>query len=170
VTKVTTVATAYAPSALKSGKYTWNVTAYDGAGQPLATSVTRSFNVDATPPVVKKITPAQLKPTSTIKATFSEKVRGISGKNIKLQKAKGSKWVKVAAKVKSLKKGKVASIDPKGRLGAGKYRVTFNAAKITDVHGNNLAANSVAQQLRVTVPGTNTRIQHRRLPGSGTLP
>jgi hypothetical protein len=174
VTKVTTVATANAPSALKSGKYTWSVTAYDGAGQPLATSAIRSFNVDATAPVVKKITPTTLKPTSTIKATFSEKVRGISGKNIKLQKQKGSKYVKVAAKVTSLKKGKVASIDPKGRLGAGKYRVIFNAAKITDVHGNNLAANSVAQQLRVTVATskqrTATSAQHRRLPGSGTLP
>ena len=67
-----------------TGAYTWNVTAYDGAGQPLATSATRQFKVDATSPTVTKVTPAPIKPTSTIKVKFSEKVKGISEKSIKL--------------------------------------------------------------------------------------
>ena len=129
--------------------------------------------MDATPPVVKKITPATWKPTTTFKVTFSEKVKGISGKSIMLQKQVGKKYKKVPAKIKSLKKGKIASIDPKGRLRPGSYRILFNAKKIKDVHGNNLAANEVAQELRFvgTVRGGGTvAVQQRRVPGSGTTP
>jgi hypothetical protein len=142
---VTTVATAYAPSAQKSGSYAWSVTAYDGAGNPLATSATRSYKVDATAPFIKKFAPelGDLKPKSTIKATFSEKVRGISGKSIKMYKAKGKKWVKIGVKIKSLKKGKVASIDPKGRLKPGDYQIRFSTKLIKDVHGNNLVPSNV---------------------------
>ena len=52
----------------------------DGAttrpGNPLGTSATRAFKIDATAPTVTKVTPATLKPTSTIKVKFSEKVQG----------------------------------------------------------------------------------------------
>ncbi len=150
-----TVATAYAPTAQASGKYTWEVTAFDGAGNPLATSATRKYQVDATAPIVKKLTPAddELKPTSTIKATFSEKVRGISKKSIKLYWLKGEKQkkVKVAVKVTVAKKGKMAVVDPKGRLKPGDYLVTFSTKLIKDVHGNHLAASSVASRARSTV-------------------
>ncbi len=143
---VTTVATAFAPAAQGSGKYTWNVTAYDGAGNPLATSATRQYKVDATAPFIKKFAPAldSLKPKSTIKATFSEKVRGISGKSIKMYKAKGEKWVKIKVKIKALKKGKVASIDPKGRLKPGDYQIRFSTKLIKDRHGNRLVPSNVS--------------------------
>ena len=150
--KVTTVATAYAPSGLGTGKYTWNVTAYDGAGNPLATSATRQFKVDATPPEVVKLTPTDLKPTSVIKAVFSEKVKGVSEKSMKLFKLKGSKKVLILSKVRVLKKGKAASLDPKSRLRPGSYLILFYTNKITDRHGNHLVANEVTPELRVTVP------------------
>ena len=60
----------------ETGKYTWSVTALDAAGNPLGTSATRTFKIDATAPIVKKVKPATLKPTSTITVKFSEKVQG----------------------------------------------------------------------------------------------
>jgi len=173
-TVVSTVATAYAPSAQGSGKYTWNVTAYDGAGNPLATSATRQFKVDATPPVVTKVTPQTLKPTSVIKAVFSEKVKGVSEKSIKLFKLKGNKKVLILSKVRVLKKGKAASLDPKSRLRPGDYLLVFYTNKIKDKRGNHLVANNVTPELRVTVPTfgrTPDAARDRRLPGTfGTAP
>ena len=141
-----TVATAFAPGAQGTGSYAWSVTAYDGAGNPLATSATRKYKVDATAPFIKKFAPIldNLKAKSTIKATFSEKVRGISGKSIKMYKAKGEKWVKIKVKIKSLKKGKVASIDPKGRLRPGDYQIRFSTKLIKDKRGNRLVPSDVA--------------------------
>jgi hypothetical protein len=175
--KVSTVATAYAPtSAFKTGKYTWNVTAYDGAGQPLATSATRAFKVDATAPFVTKVTPTTLKPTSTIKVKFSEKVKGISEKSIKLYRLKGEKQKKVLikTKVKSLKKGKAASIDPKGRLKHGDYLLLFKTSRLKDKAGNRLVASDVTPALRV-VPNAIGRTpdgtrDHRVPAGFNTAP
>lgn len=148
--KIGTVATAYAPtSALKDGKYTWNVTALDSGGKPLGTSATRSFKVDGTPPTVVKVTPQPLKPSSVIKATFSEKVHGVSGKTMKLYRVKGKKKIRIGATVTVLKKGKVASLDPKSRLRAGDYLVIFVASKIKDVAGNALAPSTIAPTLRL---------------------
>ena len=70
-------------------------------------------------------------------------MRGISGKSIKMYKAKGKKWVKIKVKIKSFKKGKVASIDPKGRLKPGDYQIRFSTKLIKDVHGNNLVPSNV---------------------------
>jgi hypothetical protein len=42
-----------------------------------------------------------------------------------------------------LKKGKVASIDPKGRLKPGDYQIRFSTKLIKDVHGNNLVPSNV---------------------------
>ena len=126
------------PSA--TGKYTWSVTA-DAAGQAIrGTSATRAFKVDATAPIVTKVSPATLKPTSTIKVKFSEKVKGISKKSIKLYRLKGEKQKKVLikTKVKSLKKGKAASVDPKGRLKHGDYLLLFKTNRLKDKAGNRL--------------------------------
>jgi hypothetical protein len=148
ITKISTVATAYAPTAQASGKYSWTVTAYDGAGNPLATSATRQYKVDATPPKVVKVTPEELKPTSVIKAVFSEKVKGVSEKSMKLFKLKGKKKVLIKSKVTVLKKGKAAKLDPKGRLKPGDYLIVFYTNKIKDKHGNNLVPSNVTPALR----------------------
>jgi hypothetical protein len=145
-TTIETVATAYAPSSIADGKRTWNVTAYDGAGNPLATSATRQFQADATAPRVKKLKPATLKATSVLKAVFTEKVKGASTKSIKLYRLKGTKKVKVGLKVKVLKKGKAASIDPKGRLKRGDYVLVFTK-KIKDVRGNRMAKRDIELSL-----------------------
>ena len=175
--KVATVATAAAMTgAFKTGSYTWSVTAYDGAGQPLATSATRAFKVDATAPTVTKVSPATLKPTSTIKIKFSEKVKGISKKSIKLYRLKGEKQKKVLVKtkVKSLKKGKAASVDPKGRLKHGDYLLIFMLNKLKDKAGNRLVANDIVPTLRV-VPNAIGRTpdgarDHRVPAGFTTVP
>jgi hypothetical protein len=85
--KIATVATAYAaPSAFATGVYNWSVTALDAAGNPLGTSVARTVKIDSTAPVVKKVKPTPIKPTSTISIKFSEKVKGISKKSVVLVK------------------------------------------------------------------------------------
>ncbi len=142
-TTIKTVATAYAPSSLADGHRTWNVTAYDSKGNPLATSATRQFDADSTAPKVKKVGPAKLKASSTLKAVFSEKVKGVSGKAIKLYKIKGKKRVKLTAKVKVIKLGKGASINPSGSLGKGEYVLVFKPNKIRDLRGNFLAGTEI---------------------------
>ncbi len=147
--KITTVATAWATtSQLRDGAYTWNVTALDAAGNAIGTSSGRSFKVDGTAPIVVSVTPQPLKPTSTIKATFSEKVAGVSGKTMRLYRVKGKHRTRISAVVKVLKHGKVATLDPKPRLKPGQYLVVFVAAKIKDVAGNALAPSSATPPLR----------------------
>jgi hypothetical protein len=153
--KVTTVATAYAPTtALRDGAYTWNVTALDSGGKALGTSATRSFKVDGTAPTVVKVTPLQLKPSSTIKATFSERVKGVSNKTMKLYRVKGKKHIRIRAVVTVLKKGKQATLNPNSRLKAGNYLLIFVASKIKDVAGNTLAPSQVAPVLRTARSST----------------
>jgi len=145
----TTVATAYAPtSTLRDGAYSWRVQAYDSGGQSLGTSVTRDFRVDGTPPEVTSITPTTLKPSSVIKATFSERVKGVSGKTMKLFKVKGRTKTRIDADVSTAKKGKVAKLDPRHLLKPGDYLVVFVADKITDRAGNTLVPSSVAPALK----------------------
>jgi hypothetical protein len=155
--RITTVATAYAPtSALRDGKYTWNVTAYDAGGKALGTSVDRSYKVDGTSPTVTSVTPTKLKPKSTIVATFSEKVKGVSNKTMRLYKVKGKKKTRIKAVVTVLKHGKKASLNPKSRLKSGSYLVLFVAPKIKDVAGNTLAPSQVAPTLRSAPGSTGT--------------
>jgi 5-hydroxyisourate hydrolase-like protein (transthyretin family) len=82
-----------------------------------------------------------------IKATFSERVRGVSAKSVKLYKKKGARKVLIRTRV-TLLKGKVAKVDPTRRLSAGDYILIFVASKITDVAGNTLAPSSAAKPLR----------------------
>jgi len=147
--KYTTVATAYAPtSVLHDGSYTWRVIALDPAGHPLGTSETRDFRVDGTPPRVVSVTPTTLKPKSVIKATFSERVHGISGKSMKLFKVKGTKKTRIKAKVSTAKMGKVAKLDPAHRLKPGSYLLVFVAPRITDRAGNTLVPSEATPALR----------------------
>lgn len=139
-----TVATALAPSELATGLYTWSVTAFDASNKKLGTSVNRSFRVDATPPKVLKVKPRKPKAKSDLKVLFSEKVKGISKKTVKLkrQNAKG-KFKVVKAKVKVKKAGKLAVINPKGRLKKGTYVIVFKNSVIKDLAGNTLVDKQV---------------------------
>lgn len=142
----TTVGTAYAPSELATGLYTWQVTALDSSGRPLGTSAARTFWVDADAPKVLKVSPGKPKAKSTLKVTLSEPVRGASKKTVKLVKsnAKGKFKVKVKAKVKVVKKGRQVLIDPKGRLKRGAYRIVFTNDRIKDRAGNTLVDETAA--------------------------
>jgi hypothetical protein len=136
-----TVGTAFAPSEIGTGTYTWQVTALDSAGKVLGVSAARTFWVDADAPRVLKVTPTKMTAKSTIKVRFSEVVKGASKKTVTLMKAnrKGKFKVKVKAKVKVAKKGREVTIDPKGRLKRGvTYQVVFTSAKIKDRGGNAL--------------------------------
>jgi hypothetical protein len=145
----TTAATAYAPlSRLPDGTFSWRVAALDSSGRPLGTSGARTFRVDGTPPQVISVTPTTLKPKSVIKATFSEKVSGISGKNMKLYRVVHKKKHVVDAVVSTAKKGRVATLDPKRLLKPGHYLVVFKSAKITDRAGNQLVPSSAAPALK----------------------
>ena len=119
--KVTTVATAYAaPSPNATGAYSWSVTALDAAGNPLGTSAARTVKIDSTSPIVKKVKPAPIKPTSTISIKFSEKVKGVSKKSVVLVKVLPTgKFKKLKAKISIDKKKTTAKVNPKGRLRPG---------------------------------------------------
>jgi hypothetical protein len=149
---VPTAATAYAPvAALPTASYSWHVVAKDAAGQVLGTSADRTFKVDATPPAVVKLTPEDriLHQKTIVKVYFSEKVRGVSKKTVKLYWLKGEKRkkVKVRVKVATFKKGKALSVDPKGFVRPGDYLLILSP-KIHDVHGNALAAGEIAPSTR----------------------
>lgn len=137
---VETVATAWAPSSLEDGRWTWSVAARDAAEQVLGTSASRDFKVDAMAPKVVKLKPGKPKPKSTLVLKFSERVKGISKSNVKLtlKGAKGKK-AKVKARVKLGSTGTKATIDPKGKLKRRKTYVLTVKSGATDVAGNPLA-------------------------------
>ena len=105
-------------------------------GKALGTSTTGNFRVDSTAPTVKSMKPAgSATPTSVFVVTFSEKVKGVSAKTVKLyQKGK-----KKPLKAKVAIKGTKVKLKPKGRLKKGKtYLVKFNYSRIMDQAGNAL--------------------------------
>ncbi|SED35727.1 Ig-like domain-containing protein [Nocardioides exalbidus] len=137
---VNTVGTAFAPSEIQTGTYTWQVTALDSSGKVLGVSPARTFWIDADAPRVLKVTPKKLTAKSTLKVRFSEPVKGASKKTVTLMRAnaKGKFKIKVKAKVKVAKKGREVLIDPKGRLKRGSYQIVFTTSKIKDQAGNTL--------------------------------
>ena len=158
VLSVLTTATAYAPvDALATAGYTWRVIARDAAGQVLGTSPNRGFRVDATPPTVRKITPLDriLHKKTIIKVFFSEKVRRVSKKTVKLFWLKGAaqKKVKVKVKVTTFKKGKAAKVDPKSVKPGATYLLVLST-KIKDRRGNRLVAAPAQTHGRRHWPGT----------------
>ena len=135
-TVTTTVATALAPSELSSGDYTWTVTAFDAAGKALGTSPVRNFRVDAIAPTVTTMKPqGSATRKSVFVATFSEKVKGVSKKTMRLyQKGK-----KKPLKAKVVVKGRKAKLKPAKKLKKGKtYLVKITDKSIKDVAGNQL--------------------------------
>ena len=147
--KYSTPATAYAPTAtLPDGTYTWHVDALDAGGHVLSSSPTRGFKVDGTPPKVVSVTPSQLKPSSNVKATFSERVYGVTGSTMKLFRVASGHKTRVKAKVTLSSTHKVATLNPSSSLKPGKYQVVFVTSGITDRAGNNLAPSSAAPVLK----------------------
>lgn len=145
---ISTVATAYAPTSLATGDYTWTVEGIDSDGSSLGTSASGTFRVDATAPTVLKITPSKLKPKSKIRVLFSEQVRGLSTRTVVLKiektvKKKGktrTKLVKVKTKVKVLKGSRSVLVQPKKKLKPGTYVLLLDVDRITDLAGNPLVA------------------------------
>lgn len=136
---VNTVGTAHAPSELTSGNWTWSVAAFDAADKPLGSSQSRGFRIDAIQPKVVKVKPGKPNATSDLKVLFSERVKGISKKTVKLKRANAKgKLTVVKAKVKVKKAGKLAIINPKGRLKKGTYVIVFKNTAIKDLAGNPL--------------------------------
>ena len=132
-TKLPTVATAYAaPSPFATGPYNWSVTALDCRRQP-AGDQCRPIRSRSTRrrPIVKKVKPAPIKPTSTISIKFSEKVKGVSKKSVVLVKVLPTgKFKKLKAKISIDKKKTTAKVNPKGRLRPGTpYQVLLNTAE-----------------------------------------
>jgi hypothetical protein len=146
---IPTVATAMAPSELTTATYTWQVTALDASGKKLGTSVNRTFRIDAVPPRVLKIKPGKPKASSDLKVVFSEAVKGVTSKTVKLKRANSKgKYKVVKAKVKVKKAGKLAVINPKGPLKKGSYLIVFKNSVIKDRAGNTLVDKKVAAPSR----------------------
>jgi hypothetical protein len=102
------------------------------------------------------VLPSTLKPGSTITATFSEKVKGVSGTTMKLYRVKNGTRTRIRAVVTVIRRGKAATLNPNSRLRAGKYLVVFIASKIHDVAGNTLVPSQVAPSLRSPVGSIRT--------------
>jgi hypothetical protein len=135
---ITTPGNTYATTkAIATGGYTWTVTALDSAGKALGTSATASFRVDGTAPTVKSMKPSgSAKPKSVFAVTFSEKVKGVSKKTIKLYQKGKKKPLKAKVVVKG---GTKATLKPKGNLKKGKtYLVKISHLRIRDEAGNAL--------------------------------
>ena len=148
-TKYSTSATAYAPtSTLSDGTYTWRVDALDAGGHVLSSSPTRGFRVDGTAPKVVSVTPTRLKPSSNVKATFSERVYGVTSSTMKLYRLSSGHKNLVKAKVTLSSTHKVATLNPRGSLKPGKYQVVFVSSRITDRAGNTLVPSSAAPALK----------------------
>lgn len=134
---VTTAATANAPSALNDGSYEWRVTALDPSGGGIAVSGWRSFKIDSTAPTVIAFSPTGVaKRTSKVKATFNEKVKGVTTTSFSLHVAGRSS--KLPARVKIASNKRVVTLIPKASLKKGKtYTVKLNKA-IHDGAGNHM--------------------------------
>ncbi len=141
VINTNTTATAYAPSTIGDGSFTWRVTALDPNGGNMATSAWRTFTVDATRPVVTKVTPAPYgKPTSHLTVTFSEKVIGVTASTFVLHPY--GKKSKLGAKVKLSSSGRVATLTPKAKLKKGRAYTGTVTGTIHDAAGNHLVTYS----------------------------
>ncbi len=141
VYNLVTPATANAPSLIGDGVYTWRVTALDPNGGAIATSAARTFKIDATAPIVTKVTPTPYgKPTSHLTVTFSERVAGVTGSTFQLHPY--GKKSKLAGKVKLSSNGRVATLTPKARLKKGKSYTGTVTSTIHDAAGNHLVTYS----------------------------
>ncbi len=138
-TNATTVATAYAPiSAAPDGTLTWKVTALDARNHALGTSETRTFQVDGSAPnVIAKSPTSRPKRTVNFKATFSEPVKGVNGRSMKLFQ-KGRK-AKLPASIKMNASRTKAILNPKYNLKPGKVYTVKLSSRIKDDFGNPLA-------------------------------
>ncbi|MDX6357226.1 MAG: hypothetical protein QOH37_280, partial [Nocardioidaceae bacterium] len=134
---VTTAATANAPSSLNDGSYQWRVTALDPNGGAIAVSGWRAFKIDATAPTVTAYTPTGVaKRTAKVKATFAEKVKGVTTSSFTLHVA--GRTSKLPAKVKVAKNHRNVKLIPKANLKKGKtYKVKLSKS-IHDGAGNHL--------------------------------
>jgi hypothetical protein len=134
---ITTSGTFYATTkALETGTYSWSVAALDSAGKVLGRSATRTFRADSTAPTLVSLKGKKLanKKKAKFVAKFSEPVKGVSKRTVKL-KAKGSKK---AIKTRIKVKGSKVIIKPKVRLKRGKtYLITWKKG-IKDAAGNAL--------------------------------
>jgi hypothetical protein len=141
-----TPATANAPSVINDGAYTWRVVALDPSGGAIATSAWRTFTIDATSPVVTKVTPTPYgKPGSHLTVTFSEKVAGVTASTFQLHPY--GKKTKLGAKVKLSTNGRVATLTPKAKLKKGKSYTGTVTSTIHDAAGNHLVAYSWSFQV-----------------------
>lgn len=144
-TTVSTVANAYAPSALADGSWQWQVAALDTGGKTLGVSPERSFRIDGTAPKVSKVAVKGKKKKQKIVVTFSEAVKGVKkgtfvatqpkGKATKGKKAKVKKFkVKKATLAKN---GTSATLVFKKPLKKGSYTLQWKGS-IKDKGGNAL--------------------------------
>jgi hypothetical protein len=136
---ITTPGNVYATTrSIPTGSYTWSVTALDAGGKTLGTSLSASFRVDASLPTLMSMKPSgSATPKSVFVATFSEKVKGVSKKTMKLYQKGKKKPLK--AKVVITKGGLKATLKPAAKLKKGKtYMVKLTDSKIRDEAGNPL--------------------------------
>lgn len=135
-----TAALGFAPWArLPEGSQEWRVTALDGVGQVLGRSPWRSFVVDSTAPrVVSKSPTRYASPTANFVAKFSEPVKGVSGRTMRIYRTGAT--TPLRARVTLSTDRKTAVLNPSRNLVRGRYYTIRLTRGITDLRGNRLAA------------------------------
>lgn len=132
---------------LAEGTYSYTLRAFDAVGNVSDPSNAVSLTIDVTPPTVGGRTPASgataVAVGSTVTATFSEAVLGVSGTTVTLRPTGGT--ADVGAAVSFDGTTRTATLDPAADLAAGTgYTVTLTGGgtAIRDLAGNPLTTTS----------------------------
>jgi hypothetical protein len=135
--RLTTSATAHAPSLFNDGAYDWRVQALDPNNQPIATSAWRHFTVDSLAPRITAFSPSSIgTPKSKVKVTFNEQVLGLSTSSF-IMKLKGHS-TKLPARLTLSSSKKVATLTPKALLRKGKVYTVKVTSSVHDAAGNHM--------------------------------
>lgn len=135
---VRTASTAWAPTrTIATGSWEWRVSSLDASGNVIRSSGWRGFKVDATGPTVTSTAPSDysVSAKATFKATFSERVRNVSGTTVRLYKDGG---VRVTARVVLSADRRTATLDPSSKLRRNTTYTLKLSEAITDSQGNRL--------------------------------
>jgi hypothetical protein len=140
--RVTTAALAWAPTkTIPDGSWLWRVTSLDASGKALASSPWWSFAVDGTRPRVTAKSPTgTVKRTTNFAVRFSEPVRYVSTKTMRIYLAGRSTPLRATVSVNRY--GTAATLNPSANLKPGKYYVVRVTSGIRDRAGHTLVATS----------------------------
>ena len=133
-----TKATAYAPyHRLEDGTWQWKVVAENASRGQIGSTGWSTFVIDENGPRVTTWAPNTVRVRSSIKVSFNEPVKNVTGKTFFLVKDGSRRHV--AARVSLSADKQTATLNPSKRLRRATRYVVKLTSKVTDLRGNPLA-------------------------------